>query len=322
MPNGDFNIVWVLGAGFSRSLGGPLLDDFFSVPVRERVMARTPGTGLKERFTWLHTYYRSEDIVVKRRDGHWPHPWKNAEDFSELLETAALRDSPDVALRAQATLQPHPTGTPAIPWTDYESWARVCRQYLAAACHEFVDAPASVKVLERWVPYRNWAKNVWPRDRIVSFNYDLVAERVCKTTFEVILPTRRNYPQDQPNAAQLLKLHGSVNWIQSDPEGPVFEQDPFEIMEQDRSPMIATPGPRKIGMIAKVMEPLWRGAALALRRAQVVVFVGYRFPESDVEAKKPTASIRGCDRPDGPASGVENAPGHCLGADELAVESW
>jgi len=33
----------------------------------------------------------------------------------------------------------------------------------------------------------------------------------------------------------------------------------------------------------------------------------------------PTASIRGCDRgcdrADGPTSGVENAPGHCLGAD-------
>ncbi len=44
--------------------------------------------------------------------------------------------------------------------------------------------------------------------------------------------------------------------------------------------------------------------------------------QGDGEVVFATASIHGCDRTNSPTSGVENASGHRVGADELTVGSW
>ena len=48
---------------------------------------------------------------------------------------------------------------------------------------------------------------------------------------------------------------------------------------------IATPGPSKRGLTKEFFEPLWFQAVTAIERAEVVVFLGYRFPESDAESR-------------------------------------
>ena len=44
------NVVWIVGAGLSQSLGGPLLDDLLSVARGERVTACFP----KDKYKRLH----------------------------------------------------------------------------------------------------------------------------------------------------------------------------------------------------------------------------------------------------------------------------
>lgn len=47
----DRKIVWILGAGFSRSLGGPLLADLFSQEKRLELKERYPECDALWRFT-------------------------------------------------------------------------------------------------------------------------------------------------------------------------------------------------------------------------------------------------------------------------------
>jgi hypothetical protein len=53
---------------------------------------------------------------------------------------------------------------------------------------------------------------------------------------------------------------------------------------EDDELAIASPGPTK-QTITKQLEPLWRMAEGAIKRASHIVFVGYRFPPSDANAR-------------------------------------
>jgi hypothetical protein len=49
---------------------------------------------------------------------------------------------------------------------------------------------------------------------------------------------------------------------------------------------VAVPGPSKRGLTKELFEPLWVQAVNAIERADAVVFLGYRFPESDAESRE------------------------------------
>ena len=77
----DDSIVWILGAGFTKSLGGPLLEEFFSPQLQQRVANRFPMPGRVVGINRLHAVYGFESVA--KEDG--TRPWNNAEEFLELL---------------------------------------------------------------------------------------------------------------------------------------------------------------------------------------------------------------------------------------------
>ena len=74
----DNNTTWIIGAGFSRSLGGPLLPDLISDARHSRLVQLF--TEHKAKFDGVLAAYNKFHV-----GGEAPHSQGNAEDFLELL---------------------------------------------------------------------------------------------------------------------------------------------------------------------------------------------------------------------------------------------
>lgn len=105
-------VVWVLGAGFSKSLGGPLLPALLSARSQERIRAVYAD---KPRLTegW------EVDAIRGMLNAHgWEvkagHPaWLDAEEFLEHLDTAVFGPTGRVASRRLLQMRvpaPNPDG--------------------------------------------------------------------------------------------------------------------------------------------------------------------------------------------------------------------
>jgi hypothetical protein len=85
----------------------------------------------------------------------------------------------------------------------------------------------------------------------------------------------------------VYKLHGSVNWL-VDPQGAIGVAPPLEILERDLLPVIVrSPRQGRRRSFTRTGHSLRSGRtpSKANAEADTVVFVGYRFPPSDSEAR-------------------------------------
>ena len=153
---------------------------------------------------------------------------------------------------------------------------------------------------------------------IITTNYDLNIECALYKSAKVKLPFEARHHNDNINLVDrlyseqgvpLYKLHGSVNWfdfeqIEEDASKPIKKIDVVDgVIEigasRTRMPYVLTgeflPHTRKLPIIVppSFLKPQieddmlknWAGAAESLNKAELVVFVGYSFPPTDVEMK-------------------------------------
>lgn len=277
--------VWVLGAGFGRSLGGPLLDDLLSPGMTNLVQAlygdnKFVGvTGSGDESARLaaravrRLYTDHGSVTAGSR------LWLDAEAMLDQLDAAGRVALGPSAKRIRSTLDQLAPLFKDVPLTDVRDAAR---RLVAAACCAFLKRADTSE--ERWDPYREWAQTMAPSDAIVTFNYDRVVETVGDS-FEVVMPGE----PPGPTVTRVYKLHGSVDW-RRERFGQEFrwhrERDTeFALNCKGDEIGIATPGPSK-RLSAGELKDVWDGALERLGEANVIVFVGYRFPPSDAEARK------------------------------------
>ncbi len=266
-------IVWVLGAGFSRSLGAPLLDDLFSEQLDGLVRAAYGDS----RYPRL--YSQAAKVVRRLYREHHPRHWRDAEEFLDRLDLAAR--APDSAwarsvlsLAGQLQLGPEPLSALSF----------AARRLVAAQCAVFLSQ--ADRNMERWGPYRHWASQVDAAQSVITFNYDTVLEQLSPK-FEIVRPGDAS-PLAMPG---VFKLHGSVNWIRSSANGKDYVEVRPDIPDaaltlDDECLAIASPGPTKQEMTEQLFEGLWKHAMQELRTASAIVFIGYRFPPSDSVARQ------------------------------------
>ncbi len=311
--------VWILGAGFSRALGGPLLTELFS-----------PGSALKMKTCFPKLpRLQGDDAQLARllfQDKDGPKQWENAEEFLDYLDTAQLggEEAPSyqaliemidrlktigslstgdlIAAKIKETLKAFKRRLSRrdLIAAKIKPVAEMSRRLLAAECSAFLVG-ADVDS-EKWAPYRRWADKVERGDVVITFNYDLVPERLAKwvahTTpgsedkFEFLCPPRECCV---PGRVNVLKLHGSTNWRQDRGQqalgifgaSPVPDNDYFALDCPEENMVIASPGPSKFASSAGgTLGPLWLAASTALKTADAIVFVGYRFPPTDSAARR------------------------------------
>lgn len=306
----DTATVWIVGAGFSRSLGGPLLADLLSMATREKLAARHQDLGKNSAFNQVYAlYHLGRDFA----DGYLFDPglpklsgatyWGDAEQFLEIVSNAAQAD-PEIGGRdylngVWATLRPEINSkgaagarylsTPGLKDAnlDFEVVANAARELVALECGLFLDPrytspfePASVdpRQSERARPYVDWGDSLNENDTILSFNYDTVVEDIaCRRGVTVLGVGDSEDIQGRPT---LIKLHGSVDWSST---GDGYRRDRGSIA---RPPAIATPGNAKLEMSEGGFKPLWDEAAGRLREARHVAWLGYGLPASDASAVK------------------------------------
>lgn len=287
-------VVWVLGSGFSCGLDGPMLNQLFDEHRYQRLAslygdpnATLPADEAKRRDSWL-VVVRHLDLVrsllrnVEKRKV--TPPWRDAEEYVELLGLCAEQNERAIAL-VKRTWEMATLGT-AHP-RSFDLHAQYARTYLAAVTHEFIASSSTST--ERWQPYRRWVSQLdREQDHVVTFNYDLVVEKASEAEHPGQI-TRSCRTQVGLTQGWFHKLHGSVDWkFAVDSEGqPCVEvvEDPFAAMMTGADMAVAVPGPMKRGTTKSVFDHQWSAATKALSKADTIVFVGYRFPPSDSDAK-------------------------------------
>lgn len=295
-------IVWILGAGFSRPLGGPLLGKMLSPESQRDLGVRYPRAPLwapqAKAALWLYQYGRAgrkDNAILSRGDGQHHEGeelWEDAEQYLDFLDTAAEKGAGSPACERLLQILGDPrVGFFELPYghASLKLIAAAGRRLIAAECCAFLEGldPDS----ERWSPYQRWLGQVftWGEDTVVTFNYDLVPEMLAQSRG---MRDFFQYRTKQPSQSLLLKLHGSVNWVRlynerGEPDGLDTNAGIRAAIErEDRDLAIAGPGPSKKAFSGGSFAWCWTEAVAALEQATAVVFVGYRFPPTDAEARE------------------------------------
>ena len=290
----DRRIVWILGAGFSRSLGAPLLADLFSIEGLQAAITTYPDLEQdKQNLREVVNAYKYGAYGLAHATPR-ARLWTHAEEFLERLDLAGRNEVSARILQSWWDGPPDDSG-------DVVAWAKrkhaLALRLMAAECCTFLEH-ADVHT-ERWKPYFRWAENLQPGDRVLTFNYDRVPDLLeQKCGQPTIITPREMRDRSVKSGALCLKLHGSVDWIREGgalldfvaPNHQRYGHQATVVAIHCRAAEIgiATPGPAKLQMVDSggVLEPLWNEAGRALDDADAVVFVGYRIPPTDAQTRK------------------------------------
>ena len=272
--------VWILGAGFSRSLGGPLLGDLLTERGELEFKSRFPN----KKDTYLYHPYLSG--LREHKYSNMPL-WSDVEEFLEFVDLARVPGSAqDIVKTLLDSYGPN---------ISVEDLRKRLLQSVAGDCSfaSFKDPS-----LEAWEPYLDWHKTLNEKDTVITFNYDGVVERLGEhlksKSLLTVLPWDKETQSRRP---VLLKLHGSVDWCYGEqdtdpnnPQGGVTITSPKLAKcwadEEGKLPLIGIPGPNKAQFKKAHFDVLWELALHHIRQAEVIVFLGYRFPPSDAQSRK------------------------------------
>lgn len=310
--------VWILGAGFSRSLGGPLLDDLLSMRGWYEYLSHEQGAAkdstLQKALALYHfgrnfpEGYLFDTGLAVPKGAQW---WSSAEEFLEFL--SALGDANNAAMTKWQAVE-SAFGGPLAHEARAMSFVRggfnvadsqaATLRFVAWHCRFVERHKGSVDDWERAAPYRDWGKLLDHNDTLITFNYDTVIESLARPSVKVVLP---NPEQDQPatesneaaegssakDEPRLLKLHGSVDWTEQNQVVSRQTSGPLT------HPLIATPGDSKYSYRRGMFAPLWNEASQAIKAARRIVWMGYSMPASDASAVELLLSSIGSNPNDG-----------------------
>jgi hypothetical protein len=276
--------VWILGSGFSKSLGGPLLKDLLVERALHQIAGAIPSIDERPEFRRvlrLHKYGLDNDI------------WSDAEEFLDLLDVAsndinsgAGRQMCALVYRGlEETFEPNTEEQAVKVVSDLRGEAR---RFVALQCWRF--AARSNTTSESWGAYRLWRDklvNSGAHHIILTFNYDPVLDML---NVPIPIPSEASdgamFQQTYGDSPYALKLHGSVAWKNEWPKGYVKPERSWELALCCSDQIaIAAPGPNKHECVDGPLKALWLQGLKEIRLADSIVFVGYRFPPSDAEAR-------------------------------------
>lgn len=267
--------VWIVGAGFSRHAGGPLMYDLFSESAD--VFLESPDEHSLKAMKHVGSIFRK--YLAKNHNGQTY--WQNAEDFLEKLDSLIARKTQHFVL-TQLMQDMYEAGVQSADELRRIAFCRMCKEV-----QDYITQTPPCS--ERLIPYMHWVKHLHESDTVITFNYDTLIETVAKyasVSMEVPLPTDRI----NENRLNLIKLHGSVSWSLNSSKIPEVRESFNEtfldlpaVHKNPCSPLIATPGASKGRFMSDFAEQ-WHYAREAIKSALAIHIVGYRFPESDSAA--------------------------------------
>lgn len=257
--------VWILGAGFTRPLGGPLLCDFFGQRMQEHVRAWMHVNGIELDNASCTGAYLLQALF---RSGIEDGTWLNAEQFlGDVISAPTSPMQAELLLARARKIGTLRIGTANCSWDSVAAdelaiWAP---HYVGAAISSFVVPTLSEhinEVPEDWASYCAWFDGLDDHHTVLSFNYDRV--------LELLLDRHRRCSHAAPPAIRYL--HGVL---------PTPEDVAELIRKGDPLSGLGFPGRSKKSLIVSSFAKSWIDAGDALRQADQIIIVGYSMPRTD-----------------------------------------
>lgn len=336
MAGDDKKVVWILGAGFSVPLGGPLFRALISDQTREALLNWEDFT--RQRWTCevpdgrggLDGFRTSAGVSAKIIQKLYQvglndqagaiRVWEDAEQFLERLEIAGGDDSGSLLVKdikgrlgLTAGSNPDEAHSRALKCFGGEDGLKALHRegvrFVAGACTQFLwraeGNPAIVDRSEQWDPYRRWFDSLHPgHDSVITFNYDRALDLLSESGgrrshnrdlfFSPVGPSADYFNEHCRSCVPVYHLHGHVGW-RTDLTGEKIVQGKTDRSGRANLPIahedpefavIGVPGQSKLTWPETLLKDVWDRATKAIASADAVVFVGYRFPETDNMAKR------------------------------------
>ena len=156
--------------------------------------------------------------------------------------------------------------------------------------------------------HKKLAESLGNGDSVISFNYDILMDNALRnshklTDYGYLVPFQKSLedpqwtrPEDTPSEVELLKLHGSMNWLHCSYCGSYFltrsekmgswyvslpKNCPKCRNSSDYLERVIIPPLLAKDYSAQPINYLWREAARRLSRTREVIVIGYSFPPTD-----------------------------------------
>lgn len=240
-------VAWVLGAGFSVPLGGPLFRDLISdrtLKALKSVEAYQRRIVVGEDSVFVHNYSAGVYVLFMRLlrehgQGARAGLWDDAEQFLDYLDIASRKPKGAIAKAIKDELKRlNSTDEPARWDNDASAGVALMRdnmkllhseavRFVAGACVTFLSAaeeePELVDNSEQWEPYRRWVQRLeGGKDSVLTFNYDRVLSilgeyRRRQSPKEDLLVSpvdveRAQFDAKAKYCVPMYHLHGHVGW--------------------------------------------------------------------------------------------------------------
>lgn len=255
--------VFILGSGFSASMGLPTLMTLFQEMMSH---SERPGESDKE-----HVLNALEILYPHFQKNKTPPSFPPIEEFLSLVVSA--KD---------------------LPFFDEEYWdwkwystLRLLTDCLAEKSKNAEDSQL----------LKNFVRNLRNGDIVVTFNWDNLIERTLRLQSRKI-----NFLSRDTDAITILKLHGSLNWVEipegidlKHPESVKFlskrvvcthDYSYYDVWDAlDMPPLIIPPVLSKRVPVGGFFQGIWHEAHNSIIDADRVSVIGYSIPNDDLQAR-------------------------------------
>ena len=277
--------VFVLGAGFSKAAGHPLMAEF-----ADRVIELTSNQSSllkpEERARFQKVLdYRWQTSRVYR---YLNLDLDNLENLFSIIDMeSSLADSDSEARTLREDLIFVLVKTLELTLARDSTFEDAIRASKQASDSTEVRRRRSQSSNPLW-QYVEFAKRLRAHDTIITFNYDTVVEDSLLAS-----GVGPNYGFGQhewkevSSELPVLKLHGSVNFVSDDSGATarVIDQEFLELTTDryysEGVPLLIPPTWNK-GALVGTMQQIWAKASAAIREASHIRFIGYSLPDTDL----------------------------------------
>jgi hypothetical protein len=289
------NILFILGAGASKSCNAPLMYDF--IDTASRLIAG------KTNLSYLNDFNLVFDTISKLQQVHS----KAQLDISNIESVFTTFEIGKILNKL-----------PGVDSRNIDNIIRALKVLIYKTLEEVMYFPVKGQYIYAQESYNNFSKLIkWliqdanPKNKVdvISFNYDI---GIDMGLFRNGLGPYYGFPsEDNSNKVSLFKLHGSLNWGQKCTDKsvlPLHLRDYFQVysfngfddyskctlpisthqveywskknVEIESVPVIVPPSWNKSEYQSQITN-IWEKAAIALENADCIYIIGYSMPETD-----------------------------------------
>jgi hypothetical protein len=257
--------VYILGAGFSVPLGGPLFTQLLSPELfrfRQKLDLEEPWGALIEKICTCKNLEALGFLGLLASD---------VETLLERIDSLSRNLHPSNELLVQTVMDNNGFRWKDINLSGKEFLSQLSerlRRVLACECEGFLDELDQGS--DRWTPFDRWINDLNSIDSIVSFNYDTTIERLLKRNKKQFL--------------NFFKLHGSVDTYLVN---GAFVKKENAFLDGSLPLSICTPGLMKSNVAEEPgdFRTCWTIAKQSIAKCSVLSIVGYSMPFSDNKAR-------------------------------------